>query len=151
MQSTTSTRLQRIFGFSLIVALLTLSLGPNVFAVSKKELRRVSDDGPVAVAATYLNPLGKSDDNQQSFEVTLDTHSVNLSQYRLEELSTLRVEGGGEMSASGWKKPGGGGHHISGIVTFDIPDPVAGSNIELIVRDVGGVKERVFKWQLPQQ
>lgn len=151
MQLTDSTRFQRIFGFSFLAALLTLSIGSNSFAVSKKEMRRTSNIGSVEVVAVYLNPLRKSDGNQQSFELTLDTHSVDLSQYKLEELSTLKVEGGTEIKASGWKKPGGGGHHASGTVTFDVPDLGNAKYIELIVKNVGGVEERVLRWLLPQQ
>jgi len=150
MQSQANTYFQRVLGFSLIAALLVLSAGSNVFAVSKKELRRISNEGQVEVVAVYLNPLGKSDNNLQSFELTLDTHSDNLSQYDLKDLSTIRVEDGPEIKASAWEKPGGGGHHISGTITFDVPDLSTAKYLQLFVKNVGGAEERVFKWQLQQ-
>jgi len=143
------TKVKNIFGVSVLVVLLALSINTNSFAVSKKELRRISDGGSVKVIAVYLNPLDKSDDNQQSFELTLDTHSDDLSRYKLTELSTLKVESSSEIKASGWKKPGGGEHHISGTITFDLPDVIAAKYIELVVKNVGGVEERVFRWDLP--
>ena len=151
MQLTDNTRFQRIFVFALLAALLTLSAGSNSFAVSKKELRQISDNGSVEVVAVYLNPLGKSNGNQQSFELTLDTHSADLSQYKLKELSTLKVEGGTEIQASEWKNTGGGGHHVSGTLTFDVSDLGNAKYIELVVKNVGGVEERVLRWLLPQQ
>lgn len=144
-----TTKVKNVFGVSVLAALLALGISTISFAVSKKELRRISDGGSVEVIAVYLNPLGKSTDNQQSFELTLDTHSDDLSRYKLTELSTLKVESGSEIKASGWKKPGGGGHHISGTLTFDLPDVSAAKYIELVLKNVGGVEERVFRWELP--
>lgn len=143
-----TTKVKSVFGVSVLATLLALSIGTNSFAVSPKKLRRISDDGSVRVVAVYLNPLGKSDYNQQSFELTLDTHSDDLSRYKLTELSTLKVESGSGIKASGWKKRGGGGHHISGTITFDLPDVRAAKYIELVVKNVGGVEERVFRWEL---
>ncbi|MBI2457474.1 MAG: hypothetical protein HYV46_15215 [candidate division NC10 bacterium] len=39
----------------------------------------------------------------------------------------------------------GGGHHRQAVLRFGKVDPQAKS-IELIVKDVAGVKERVFRW-----
>jgi hypothetical protein len=146
-----TTNVKNVFGISVLAAFLALSINTNSFAVSKKELRRISDGGSVEVVTVYLNPLGKSDDNQQSFELTLDTHSDDLSRYKLVELSTLKVEGGSEIKASEWQNSGGGGHHISGTITFDLPDVSTAKYIELLVKNVGGIEERVFRWDLPQK
>lgn len=151
MKLLTTRKVRHIFGFSILAIFLTISLGTNAFAFSKKELRRVDDKGSVEVVVVYLNPLGKRNDNQQSFEIILDTHSDDLSRYKLVELSTLKIEGGSEIKASAWEKPGGGGHHVSGTIIFDVPTFSSANYIELVVKNVGGVEERVFRWDLSQK
>jgi hypothetical protein len=139
----------KLLGPLLAATFLFVGVSSNVFAVSKKDLRRIDDRGPVEVVSVYLNPLEKVDDDTLAFEITLDTHSVNLSQYKLQELSTLKIGGGAEIKASGWKNPGGGGHHISGTVVFETGALSSADTIELIVRNIGGIEERIFTWEPP--
>lgn len=87
-----------------------------------------------------------------TFEVVLDTHSVELDGYDLGQLATLRVDQGPAIQPSGWDAPAGG-HHREGTLTFpattqdgrpSIPDNAR--TIEVIIRDIGGVPERVVQW-----
>jgi hypothetical protein len=85
-----------------------------------------------------------------TFEVVMDTHSVNLDPYDLGKLAILRDDTGKEFSPTSWLSPPGG-HHRKGELTFAAPDPVKAKSakyFEVVIRDVSGVKERVFKWQL---
>jgi hypothetical protein len=89
-------------------------------------------------------------------QVTLETHAVDLDQYQLEKLAVLRDAQGGEIQAVGFESPSGSGHHREGVLTFPGADaggkpllsPEAKS-LSLILRGIGGVEERVFRWQLP--
>lgn len=120
-----------------------------VAQLAKKDLRRTNDEGPVEMAVLYLNPLRQEAGSELSFEVRMNTHSVNLDAYEMEKISFLRIDGGDEQKALGWSKPGGGGHHRSGILKFAGPIPSNAKSLQVIIRGVGGVQERVFEWRLP--
>lgn len=120
---------------------------------SPKSLTRLNEVGAVTIEATYVD---LSKEGKIGFRVKMDTHSVSLDQYRLEALSVLRDDRGREVKAAGWEAPEGSGHHRSGLLVFPARDPsgepLLGEGtkyIELVIRDVAGVKERVFRWDLP--
>lgn len=97
--------------------------------------------GGVTVAVTYL----KDRADAPAFEVVLDTHSANLDGYRFEEIVRLRDGKGGEAAAAAVESAKGSGHHREATVRFAWPDPKPGS-VELVVKGVAGVPERVFRW-----
>lgn len=109
----------------------------------------VDEQGAVSVAVTPLN-LETTDTETVTFEVAMDTHSVDLSM-DLATLATLTTENGDEVIATDWDAEMGG-HHVSGILSF--PVIVDGTNLlqgaselELTIRDVDA-PERIFSWQL---
>jgi len=108
---------------------------------------QTSEGGAVTVEVTWQ---GRS--AGPVFRVAMDTHSVDLDSYDLMKLAVLRIDQGQELRPSGWDAPPGG-HHRSGTLTFPVnaPDgsPLIGPNtrtIELVIRGVAGVPERVFRW-----
>ena len=107
------------------------------------ELTRTHSGGGVTVKATYLNP--KETDSAR-FEVILDTHSANLDGYDLKKLSLLRDETGKEYQPMQMENKGSG-HHREISLSFLKPSPEA-KRLELVIRDIGGVKERSFRWDL---
>jgi Spy/CpxP family protein refolding chaperone len=114
--------------------------------------KRTDATGPVTVEATLLDP-GKAGDRIR-VEIVLDTHSADLDGYRLESLAALRTDTGKTLQPLGVESPSGSGHHRKGILVFPARDtngPVlAGAKaLDLVVRDVGGVKERTLRWALP--
>lgn len=128
----------------------------QVAEASKRDLRRSSYEGPVSIDLTYLSPTEGQADGALTFEVRINTHSVDLDQYDLAKLSRLEVDGGASVEPLGWFNPGGGGHHRYGQLRFPAsrPDgsPLVGSGaryIEVVIQGVGGVAERRFRWELP--
>jgi hypothetical protein len=128
------------------------------FAVAgmRGNLTLTNGEGAVTIAITYLNPIEKVEDDQLAFKVRMDTHSVNLGQYSMEELTVLRDDKGNEYEALGWSKPRGRGHHRSGVVKFSNKNtsgrPIIDSKtkyIEVIIKGVDGIPQRVFKWEFP--
>lgn len=104
--------------------------------------------GAVTVSIKPLN-LNSAQD-MLNFEVTLNTHSVDLSM-DLAPLATLKTDTGISVQAAVWDAPLGG-HHVSGKLSF--PASVEGkrildgaSKITLTIKDLGGY-ERVFTWDL---
>lgn len=101
-----------------------------------------SDEGQVVVDVTPRS-LGEE---TWDFEVAFNTHSVDLG-FDPAEISVLRCDRGEEFQALAWDGAGPGGHHRSGVLSFAALDhPV--SSVELVVRDVAQVPERVFRWAM---
>lgn len=93
-----------------------------------------------------VTPLAMDGDAWE-FEVALNTHSVDLG-FDLTEVSALRCDQGQEFEAIAWDGSGPGGHHRSGVLKFAALDH-ATSSVELVIRDVAQVPERVFRWETP--
>lgn len=97
--------------------------------------------GGVTVEVTWLQEVPGA----PAFRVVLDTHSVNLDGYRFEEIVRLRDGRGGEQAPAAVEGAEAGGHHRQATVRFAWPDPKP-SELELVVKGVAGVAERVFRW-----
>jgi hypothetical protein len=93
------------------------------------------------VKATYLNPQGA---DESRFSVGLDTHSVNLDAYDLKTIVVLRDDTGKIYQPTRVENTGSG-HHRETTIAFPKP---GGKKLELVVRDLAGVKERTFRWEL---
>lgn len=125
---------------------------PSASLTGQAAGKRTDPTGPVTVEATLLDP-GKASDRIR-IEIVLDTHSVELDGYKLESLATLRTDTGKVVQPLAIESPSGSGHHRKGVLVFPGADAsgslLAGAkSIELIVRDVGGVKERSLRWTIP--
>ena len=107
---------------------------------------RLDEQGAVTVAIAPLNL--SSPGETLDFQVTLDTHSVDLSM-DLVGLSTLTTDTGLAVEALEWDAPRGG-HHVGGVLSF--PAEVGGqpllegaATLTLTIREVG-TPERIFAW-----
>ena len=106
-------------------------------------LTRTHAGGGVTAKATYLNPGGTEDTR---FEISLDTHSVDLDSYDLKALSSLR-DAAGKVYQPTKVENKGSGHHRQLVLVFPKSAP-GNKRLELLVKDVAGVKERSFVWDL---
>lgn len=109
---------------------------------------RTSTGGQVTLKATWQGAA-----EGPVFDIVMDTHSVNLDGVDLQQLAVLRVDEGPELKPLKWDAPKGG-HHRTGTLTFPAgrPDgsPVIGPQarvVQLVIRKVAGVPERVLEWQ----
>ena len=102
------------------------------------------EGGGVTVKATWVGSAAGL-----AFEVTLDTHSVDLDGLDLRD-ATLQNDTGVELADPVWDADKGG-HHRSGRLTFQ-GDPgtflASAAWIELSVPDVAGVPVRTLRWAL---
>lgn len=129
----------------------TASAADGDGATASGDLKRTSQGGNVTLEVTWDKDVPAADSLQ--FKVVMDTHSVNLDGVDLGRLAVLRNDAGKEVSPERWDAPAGG-HHRSGTIAF--PATAGGSAligpqtkfIQMVVRDVAGVKERSFKWEL---
>ena len=138
----------------IMVAVLALGAG-SAWAASKKDLTRKDTGAAVTVSVTYLDPREKGAEDTLDFAVELNTHSVGLDGYKLEEMSVLRA-GKAEVKPKEWANPKGSGHHREGVLRFPAKDssgkpllPGGKGKIELRIKGVGAPAERVFTWELP--
>lgn len=97
--------------------------------------------GGVTVAATLLKDQAET----TAIKLVLDTHSANLDGYNFEAIATLRDDSGKTYPVEAVEQASGGGHHRQAVLRFGKVTPQAKS-IELVVKDVAGVKERIFRW-----
>lgn len=92
-----------------------------------------------------VNPVDFSFEGPMQFEISLNTHQGDLD-FDIVQQSFLMDNKSNKYFPVKWHG-GKGGHHISGILIF----PAAAKDIEnitLVIRDVYGVKERIFEWNL---
>lgn len=106
---------------------------------------RRNDAGRVVVDVAPLTLSGDA----WEFEVAFNTHSVNLG-FDVTEVSVLRCDQGQEYTPTVWEGPGPGGHHRSGVLKFAALDHST-SSVEIVIRDVAEVPERVFRWDVPSR
>ncbi len=99
--------------------------------------------GGVTVKVAYVN--WKSNEEPR-FHVVLDTHSVDLDSYDLKGLTFMRDENGKAYDLTAAENKGGG-HHREIVLLFAKPDAGV-KRLELVIKDVAGIKERVFRWNL---
>lgn len=116
----------------------------TVEAKESVAMTKMAGNGDVTVAVTYLNP----GEDSPAFEIKLDTHTVELYQYKLESIISLRDETGKEYGAPVVESPSGSGHHREGILRFKGVDVSKTKAIELVIKDMAGVKERVFRFEI---
>ena len=119
---------------------------PARAGASSSSATQTNEGGQVTIKVTWQGPSAGP-----VFAVAMDTHAVDLDGYDLKQLATLRVDGGSAVQPAGWNAPKGG-HHRAGTLTFPTTAggrPFIGADtrtIELIIRDVADVPERVFRW-----
>lgn len=103
------------------------------------------DGGSVTVR---VMPLTMEAPAPLEFKITMDTHSVELNDDMMKAV-VLRDDTGMEFTPSAWEGPGGGGHHREGRIKF-APLPMNTKALTLVVKNVAGVSERRFTWELAQ-
>lgn len=111
------------------------------FAGAVSELTKAHSGGGVTIKVTYLNPQGTED---ARFDIALDTHSVNLDAYDLKTVSLLRDEAGNTYQPTRIENKGSG-HHRQIVLVFPKPSGEV-RKLELVIKDIAGVKERLFRW-----
>jgi hypothetical protein len=97
--------------------------------------------GGVTVIATLLQDQADT----TAIKLVLDTHSVNLDGYKLDAIAALRDDAGKTYPIVAVEQASGGGHHRQAVLRFGKVSAEA-RTIELVVRDVAGVEERIFRW-----
>jgi hypothetical protein len=134
----------KALGLFFVMALISGVLGySESFGAAGSDKTQTVSGGGVTAKVTYLNP--KTGDDLR-FQVALDTHSVALDGYDLKSLSVLRDDTGKTYMPSAVENKGSG-HHREVILIFPKLSPAA-KRLEVVIKDVAGMKERTFRWDL---
>ena len=137
--------LKTAFGLSTWLLLVSLVMVSDSVDAAASGLTRTHSGGGVTVKATYLNPHSPGD---VRFQVTLDTHSVDLDEYDLKDLSLLRDETGKTYQSTRVDN-NGSGHRGQITVIFPKVSPET-RWLELVIKDIAGVKEHSLRWEFSQ-
>ena len=114
--------------------------GPAV----QKWTSQISEEPPVLIKVTPLQ-LGQGADPWK-FYVEFTTHSGSLDQDPAQ--ATLLIDDTGQAyQPTVWEGPPPGGHHVTGTLAFKPIAPLPKS-VELKIKNIGGIPERSFKWNL---
>ena len=85
----------------------------------------------------------------KGFEIAFHTHSVDLSLVPV-AISTLELDNNLTLKPEKWDGAPPGGHHHSGTLIFkSIPEET--KSLKLTLRNVAGVPERTFAWDLARK
>jgi len=99
-----------------------------------------SGDTQPGSVSIELTPLGVKDGKFQ-VRIAASTHSVELSQFDLKEITVLEYDGKVVKPISA---PGFAGHHSSGVIEFDVGSI---SKFTIKIKGIPNVEERVFSWE----
>jgi len=127
------------------VGLVVAALASAGGASGQTALTQRDGQGAVTVAVT----LGGLPEVGVPIRVTvvLDTHTVALDDVVFEWAVALRTPEGAEVAPTRVEGSRGSGHHREAIVLF--PPVAPRGPVRIVVRNVGGIGERVFVWELP--
>ena len=103
---------------------------------------KTNAEGAVTVTVTPKSLTG----TVWNFEISLSTHSVELDEDLTKDV-VLLDESGKEFKPISWEGDGPGGHHREGVLNFMAIEPRS-SSVELKIRDIGEIKERIFQWDI---
>jgi len=111
------------------------------------KLTRVDKQGAVNVSVTYLEPKNTSTP-QVSFLLESSTHSVDLFRYDFERASFIQFDDSEPIPYGIWDFTGSSSH-FRGVLTFEQRIPADTRELRLLIKNLAGFDERIFKWDLP--
>ncbi len=96
-----------------------------------------TSQGDVLLEITPISTAG----SEWIFEISMNTHSVDLSSYDLLSSASLII---GDDVISPEKAPELRGHHVSGEIVFDVNS--SNDSFVIEINNIPAVKTRVFSW-----
>jgi|SRR3989344_5125095 len=100
-------------------------------------LTGTTDSGDVAIE---LTPDGITD-GKLTLNIAVNTHSVELTQFNLQEITTLEYDGQKVKPSS---IPTLSGHHSTGTMQFTVDKEI--SSFTITITGIPKVEERIYRW-----
>ncbi len=91
--------------------------GASQTGAGQSLLTKTDSQGPVTVKVAF-DAQEQTERGKLVFKVEMDTHSVEVGNINLGQLSVLRNEKGEQVNPSEWTSPAGDGHHVKETLTF---------------------------------
>jgi hypothetical protein len=124
-----------------MVSLIGVWLGGQ--SEAQDGLTKRDGQGPVTVTVTLIP--GAVSSAPIRAKVVLDTHSVALDGVAFEQAVAIRTPDGAETLPTAVEQASGSGHHREAVLVFQAA-PTTG-RVQIVVKNVGGVNERLFTWE----
>ena len=126
-----------------VIVMVSIAITTSAGSASAEPLTKRDTQGPVTVTATIVEPMEIG--APLRLNIALDTHSISVDDVKFEDAVVVRATGGAELRPIAVETKGAG-HHRQALLTF----PAGGhtSRLDVVVKGVGGVAERVFAWEL---
>lgn len=119
----------------------------SVSGIGQKQWEtKTNEEPPVTIKITPIE-IGENAEMWR-FGVVFDTHSGSLDD-DLMKIAVLADDKGKSYRPVDWKGSVPGGHHREGVLVFNAINPVP-LYAELKIKNVGGISERSFKWNIKQ-
>ena len=129
----------RIAAMMIVTGLWSIGISSAQDGLTKQDRQ-----GPVTVAVTLIGPPASG--HPVKAKVVLDTHSVSLDGIAFEKTVAIRTAEGADLAPTAVEQATGSGHHREAVLVFP---PVPGPGpVRIVVRNVGGIAERNFSWEL---
>ena len=125
------------------VGLVVAALGSAGGASGQDALTQRDGQGAVTVTVTLAGPPEVGVPIRVT--VVLDTHAVALDDVVFARAVALRTPEGAEVAPTRVEGSRGSGHHRAAVVVF--PAVTQRGTVRIVVRNVGGIGERVFVWE----
>ena len=126
------------------VILAMVALGAAGGLQAQEGLTKQDRQGPVTVAVTLT--AAPAVGAPIKVKVVLDTHSVGLDGIAFDKVVALRSPDGADIAPTAVEQATGSGHHREATLVF--PPPAQAGPLKIVVKNVGGVAERSFVWEL---
>lgn len=127
------------------VILAMVALGAAGGLEAQEGLTKQDRQGPVTVAVTLT--AAPAVGAPIKVKVVLDTHSVGLDGIAFDKVVALRSPDGADIAPTAVEQATGSGHHREATLVF--PPLAQAGPLKIVVKNVGGVAERSFVWNLP--
>lgn len=136
-----------LVAFFAVLAIVIYTVSQNQPVTSVKTTNtlspQVNEEANVSVEVTpKVLKIGKN----PQFQIVFNTHSLDLS-FDVAKIVVLTDDKGNNYFNTNWNGSGPGGHHRDGSLSFNTPLKET-KYIELIIKDVVGVSERRFRWNI---
>lgn len=117
----------------------------SVSGIEQKQWEtKINEELPVTIKITPIKLGGNVEICK--FGVVFDMHSGSLDDDPM-EIAVLADDKGKSYQPIAWEGSVPGGHHREGVLVFNAINP-APSYAELKIKNVGGISERLFKWNI---
>jgi len=132
------------FVIFIVIALIAFSFlwkpQPITDAIANKKSLQTKTTGSTDTGDVEISLTPIRTGNQLTIKMAINTHSVDLSQFNLQEIAALEANG---KSIKPVSSPQLSGHHSSGDLIFNTN---TNKNFKITIQGIPKLNERIFEW-----